>query len=74
MSEYEAVIEISREPVELFKIIKFENLQSTGGQAKSVIADGLVKVNGKVETQKRKKIKDGDTLEFVGKTYLIKLV
>jgi ribosome-associated protein len=37
---------------------------SSGGEAKSVIADGLVLVNGKVETRKRKKIVSGDIVEF----------
>lgn len=58
------VVEIKCEPVELYKILKFEGLVSSGGEAKIVIADGLVKVNGKVETQKRKKIVSGDTIEF----------
>ena len=50
------VVEISREPVELFKILKFEGLVGSGGEAKMVIADGLVLLNGKVETRKRKKM------------------
>lgn len=47
-------IVITREPVELFKILKFENLAASGGEAKAMIEDGLVLVNGLVETQKRK--------------------
>ena len=48
-------IEINHEPVELYKILKFEAIVSSGGEAKSVIAEGMVLLNGKVETQKRKK-------------------
>ena len=59
-----AVVEISREPVELFKILKFEGLVGSGGEAKMVIADGLVSVNGEIETRKRKKIISGDIIEF----------
>jgi ribosome-associated protein len=55
---------ISREPVELYKILKFAGLVSSGGEAKSVIAAGEVKVNGVIETQKRKKIASGDVIEF----------
>ena len=55
---------ISVEPVELFKILKFEGLVSSGGEAKLVISNGLVSVNGTVETQKRKKIVSGDIIEF----------
>ena len=58
------VVEISREPVELYKILKFEGMVATGGEAKQVISEGLVLVNGKVETRKRKKIVTGDTIEF----------
>ena len=58
------VVEISKQPVELFKILKFEGMVSSGGEAKLVIADGQVQVNGEVETRKRKKITSGDTIEF----------
>lgn len=56
--------EIRREPVELYKILKFEGLVGSGGEAKSVIAEGQVRVNGQVETQKRKQIVAGDVIEF----------
>ena len=57
-------VEISKEPLELYKILKFEGMVSSGGEAKSVIADGQVLVNGKVETRKRKQISSGDVVEF----------
>jgi ribosome-associated protein len=55
-------IEISEEPIELYKILKLENLAASGGEAKQVIAEGRVMVNGKAETQKRKKIYAGDVV------------
>lgn len=58
------IVEVSKEPVELYKILKFEGLVSNGGQAKAAVAAGQVLVNGVVETQKRKKIMSGDTIEF----------
>ena len=58
------VVEISREPVELYKILKFEGMVASGGEAKLVISEGKVMVNGKVETRKRKKIVAGDSIEF----------
>ena len=58
------VVEITKQPVELYKILKFEGLASSGGEAKLVIADGQVKVNGVVELRKRKKIVSGDIIEF----------
>ncbi len=58
------IVEITSEPVELYKILKFEGIVSSGAEAKAVIADGLVLVNNEVETRKRKKIISGDIIEF----------
>jgi len=57
-------VSIIKEPIELYKLLKFESMVSSGGEAKYVITEGLVVVNGKVETQKRKKIVAGDVVEF----------
>lgn len=64
---------ITHEPVELYKILKFESLVDSGGQAKTVIADGLVLVNGAVETRKRRKILSGDVIKFAGEELKIRL-
>ena len=64
-------IEINREPVELYKILKFEGLVGTGGEAKIMIDEGLVKVNGQVELRRRNKIKDGDVIEYMEETYTV---
>jgi len=66
-------IEISREPIELHKILKFEGMASSGGEAKSVIAEGQVRVNGTVETRKRRKIVSGDIVEFGNEKFRIQL-
>ena len=66
-------VEINRQPVELYKILKFEGMVGSGGEAKLVIADGMVLVNGEVETRKRKKIVAGDRIEFDGEAILIQL-
>ena len=66
-------IEINREPVELYKILKFEGLVGTGGEAKIVIDEGMVKVNGQVELRRRNKIKSGDVIEFNGEQFNIVL-
>lgn len=67
-------VDINKEPVELFKILKFEGLVSTGGEAKLYIGDGQVRVNGVVETQRRKKIVDGDVIEFRGERLQIRRI
>jgi ribosome-associated protein len=66
MSDSETIIaELESEFVELYKILKFEGLADSGGNAKQAIADGRVSVNGEVETRKRKKIKAGDQIDFI---------
>jgi ribosome-associated protein len=57
-------VKISKEPIELYKILKLESLVDSGGEAKHVISEGQVIVNGKVETRKRKKIFSGDIVKF----------
>ncbi len=54
------------QPVELYKILKFEGLVPSGGVAKLAIESGDVSVNGEIETRKRKKIIAGDLIEFNG--------
>jgi ribosome-associated protein len=63
------VVELMKQPVDLFKILKFEGLVASGGEAKAAIAGGLVTLNAVVETQKRKKIVSGDIIEFDGVSY-----
>ncbi|HEY5715341.1 MAG TPA: RNA-binding S4 domain-containing protein [Psychromonas sp.] len=70
---YATLVEINQEPTELYKILKFESLVSGGGEAKQVIAEGYVLLNGQVETQKRKKIYAGDLITFNGQHYQIVL-
>ena len=57
-------IEIQKEPVELYKILKFEGMTSTGGEAKLLIGDGHVTVNGETETRRRRKVMNGDVIGF----------
>lgn len=66
-------VEITQEPVELYKILKFEGMASSGGEAKLVIEQGQVKVNGSIETRKRKKIVSDDIIEFNNEKIHIKL-
>ncbi|KTD15570.1 putative RNA-binding protein [Legionella gratiana] len=64
---------INKEPVELFKILKFEGIASSGAEAKDMIAAGSVLVNGIIEKQKRKKMVAGDTIELKGEVFRLKL-
>ena len=64
---------INKEPVELYKILKFEGIRASGAEAKQAIAEGFVKVNGELETQKRKKIVAGDIMEVEGESYQVQM-
>ncbi|MBU2918569.1 RNA-binding S4 domain-containing protein [Psychrosphaera sp. F3M07] len=68
------LVEITTEYIELNKFLKFENLVESGGHAKLVIADGQVRVNGKVAMQTRKKVRDGDVVTLAGEQYKIVVV
>ncbi|MBS0968330.1 ribosome-associated protein [Chimaeribacter arupi] len=58
--------------VELCDLLKFQGWCESGAAAKAVIADGLVKVNGQVETRKRCKILADQQVEFDGATVVVK--
>ena len=57
--------------IKLGQALKKGNLVSSGVEAKMVILDGLVSVNGKVEMQRGKKLHDGDVVSFDGETISI---
>ena len=57
-------IEIKTEFIKLDALLKYAALVGTGGEAKTVIAEGLVTVNGEVCTMRGKKIRAGDRVRF----------
>jgi len=58
--------------IRLDQLLKYISVASSGGEAKVMILDGMIKVNGKTELQRGKKIKPGDIVTFKNKQYLIK--
>ena len=61
-------IEITTEHIKLQDLLKLAGLTYTGGEAKVMVQEGLVTVNGEVCTMRGRKIRPGDTVEFEGKT------
>lgn len=59
-------VKLRDEYIKLGQALKAAGLVSSGLDAKFVIQDGLVKVNGEVETQRGKKLYDGAVVEFEG--------
>ncbi len=66
-------INILKEPVELYKILKFEGMTSTGGEAKLLIGDSQVTVNGETETRRGRKMMSGDVIGFRGDEFHLQL-
>ena len=67
-------IDIQKEPVDLYKILKFEGMTTTGGEAKLLIGDGQVTVNGETETRRRRKMVSGDVIGFRGDQFHLRLM
>ena len=65
---------IKEEFIRLDSALKFSGAIGTGGQAKMVIQDGLVLVNGQVCTMRGKKLRNKDTVEFEDYKFIIKKI
>ena len=64
-------LKINTDYITLDGAMKFAGIVGSGGQAKMLIADGLVKVNGAENSVFRTKLYEGDTFEFDGEIYEI---
>jgi len=60
-------------PIELCQFMKFGGLAGSGGEAKQLISEGRVLLNGTAERQKRKKLAAGDRVTFDGQTIAVQL-
>jgi len=58
--------------IKLGQALKAAGLVKSGAEAKNVIQNGMVKVNNRIETQRGKKLHDGDTVEYNGQ--IIKII
>ena len=65
--------EESENTIQLDQFMKYVGMVGTGGQAKIVIQGGEVRVNGVVETRRKKKLRAGDKVTFRGQTQVVKL-
>lgn len=65
------IIKLRDEFIKLGQALKAGSLVGSGVEAKIVVQDGLVSVNGEVCTQRGKKLYDGDVVEFDGQTIKI---
>lgn len=65
-------VQLREDFIKLGQALKASGMAQSGVDAKYAVQDGLVKINGQVETQRGKKLVSGDVVEFDGETILIK--
>ena len=71
MSDTIPTTAIKDDYIELYKILKRENMAASGGEAKFMISEGMVRVNGEVEFRKRRKTVAGDVVECNGEKVMV---
>ena len=64
-------VRISTEYITLGQFLKLCNAVDGGGEAKVVISEGLVSVNGEVDTRRGRKLYENDVVEYNGDTYQV---
>lgn len=64
-------MQISTPFIKLDSFLKAENMVASGGEAKIVIAEGLVTVNGEVELRRGRKLYPGDRVTFDRQTFMV---
>ncbi len=65
-------ISIGGEVIRLGQVLKFAGLLDSGGDAKEVIIDGYVAVNGEVDRHRGRQLRDGDLVSFEGRTVCVR--
>lgn len=65
------VVTINTEYIKLDQFLKWAGIVGSGVDAKMMVANGEVKVNGNVELQRGKKLRKDDIIEVEGKLYKI---
>lgn len=66
-------IAIKTEFIKLDQLLKFSGVADIGSEAKQMVLDGIVNVNGEVCTMRGKKIRPGDIVEITGEDMIIRL-
>lgn len=62
---------ITTEYIKLQDALKYANVVYSGGEAKTLIQEGQVSVNGEVCTMRGKKLRPGDSFSFMGQSFVI---
>ena len=62
----EETFELRSDVIDLLQLLKASGYAATGGEAKMMVEDELIAVNGEVESRKRRKLRSGDSVEIDG--------
>ncbi len=62
----EETFELRSDVIDLLQLLKASGYAATGGEAKMMVEDELIAVNGEVESRKRRKLRAGDSVEIDG--------
>ena len=65
-------VSIGGEMIRLGQFLKYSGLLDSGGNAKEVVIDGFVKVNGEVDRRRGRQLHDGDLVTFEGRTVRVR--
>lgn len=60
--------ELQGEFIELCNLLKLAGIANSGGQGKLMVSDGIVQVDGNIETRRTAKIRSGQVVECLGQT------
>ena len=63
--------DISNKYIELNAFLRIIGAEGTGGKVKLIIRSGIVKVNGEIETRSKRKLRERDVVEYLGKEYKV---
>lgn len=65
-------VSIGGDSIRLGQFLKFAGLLDSGGDAKEVVIDGEVRVNGEVERRRGRQLRDGDLVRFADRTVRVR--
>ncbi len=63
--------ELNGEFIELCNLLKLTGIANSGGQGKVMVSDGIVQVDGNIETRRTAKIRAGQVVECLGQKILV---
>ena len=66
MSNERRDITIRGETIRLGQLLKLAGVADSGGEARELVQEGAVRVNGEVETRRGRQLRDGDVIEALG--------